>query len=296
MKILFLRTLLLLCAIFVVTIFQPQQGKAELFSQEKNSSKKLYQLNIPEIDSLIKDISRTHSTTKEKIAVYSRLALGTLYVHGCLGEGLKGKYDQDSPIDFSRVDCMTFCEQILALAISNNYNDTFNNLQKIRYHDGNIRFTTRNHFVMADWLPHNQWLLRNITEEKGGTLCRDMVKTIDRRKFAESFGCYDTKSFPPPQRISIKYIPKKYLLTISGKLKGGEIIVLITTRDGIFASHLGFIIQNKDGSLIFRHASLTHKKVIDEPYDLLCKRLQNEQHIAGSVFIGVLDHPNYKLQ
>jgi hypothetical protein len=66
MKTLLLRTLLLLCAIFVATIFQPQQGKAELFSQEKKSSKKLYQLNIPEIDSLIKDISRTHSTTKEK--------------------------------------------------------------------------------------------------------------------------------------------------------------------------------------------------------------------------------------
>ncbi len=288
MKILFLRTLLLLCAVFAVTIFQPQQGKAELFSQEKKSSKKLYQLNIPEIDSLIKDISRTHSTTKEKIAVYSRLALGTPYVHGCLGEGLKGKYDKDSLIDFSRVDCMTFCEQTLALAISKNYNDTFNNLQKIRYHNGSISFATRNHFVMADWLPHNQWLLRNITEEKGGTLCRDMVKTIDRRKFAESFECYDTKHFPPPQRILIKYLPKQYLLTISGKLKGGEIMVLITTRDVIFSSHLGFIIKNKNGSLLFRHASLTHKKVIDEPYNLLCKRLQNEQHIAGSVFIGVL--------
>ena len=288
MKTLLLRTLLLLCAIFVATIFQPQQGKAELFSQEKKSSKKLYQLNIPEIDSLIKDISRTHSTTKGKIAVYSRLALGTPYVHDCLGEGLKGKHDKDSLIDFSRVDCMTFCEQTLALAISKNYNDTFNNLQKIRYHNGSISFATRNHFVMADWLPHNQWLLRNITEEKGGTSCRDMVKTIDRRKFAESFGCDDTKHFPTPQHILIKYLPKQYLLTISDKLKGGEIMVLITTRDGIFASHLGFIIKNKDGSLLFRHASLTHKKVIDEPYNLLCKRLQNEQHIAGSVFIGVL--------
>ena len=71
MKILFLKTLLLLCAIFVVTIFQPQQGKAELFSQEEKSSKKLYQLNIPEIDSLIQDISRTHSRTKEKMALRS---------------------------------------------------------------------------------------------------------------------------------------------------------------------------------------------------------------------------------
>ena len=294
MQIIFLRTFLPLCVIFVVTIFQPQQGKSELFSQEKKSSKKLYQLNIPEIDSLIKDISRIYSTTEEKIAVYSRLALGTPYVHGCLGEGLKGKYDKDSLIDFSRVDCMTFCEQILALAISQNYNDTFSNLQKIRYYNGSISFTTRNHFVLADWLPHNQWLLKNITEEKGGSLCKTMVKTIDRRKFAELCGCYDTEYFPPPQRMPIKYLPKQYLLTISDKLKGGEIMVFITTRAGIFASHLGFIIKKKNGSLLFRHASLTHGKVIDEPYDLLCNRLQNEQHIAGSVFIGVTT--NYRPQ
>ena len=182
---------------------------------------------------------------------------------------------------------MTFCEQVLALAISKKYQDAFNNLQKIRYYNGSISFSTRNHFVMADWLPHNQWLLRDITEEKGGMLCKEMVKTIDRQTFVKSLGCNETKSFPPSQRISIKYLPKQNLLTISDKLKGSEILVLITTREGIFASHLGFIIKNRDNSLLFRHASLTHKKVIDEPYDQLCKRLQNEQHIAGSIFIQV---------
>ena len=290
MKILFLRTLLL-CAIFVVTIFQAQQGKADRFSQEKKPSKKFYQLNMSEIDSLIKDISRTHSTTKDKIAVYSRLALGTPYVQGCLGEGPRGACDKDPLMDFSRVDCMTFCEQTLALATSNNYDDAFNNLQKIRYRNGRIGFANRHHFVMADWLPHNQWLLRNITEEKGGRLCKEMVKTIDRRKFAESFGCNDTKHFPPPERIRITYLPKQYLLTISDKLKGSEIMVLITTRDGMFAAHLGFIMKNKDGSLLFRHASLLHKKVIDEPNDQLYKRLQNEQHIVGFAFIGILGSP-----
>lgn len=287
MKNLFLRTLLFLCVIFINTIFQPQQGKSESVSQGETSSKKLYQLTIPEIDSLIQDISRTHYTTNEKIILYSRLALGTPYVQGSLGEGPKGLYDQDPLVDFSRVDCMTFCEQTLALAISKNYNDTVNNLQKIRYHNGRIAFTTRNHFVIADWLPNNRWLLKNITEEKGGGLCKDMVKTIDRRRFAESFGCNDTNHFPPPQRIHITYLPKPHLLTIPGKLKGGEIMILITSRDDVFACHMGFIIKQKDGSLLFRHASLTHKQVIDEPYDQLDNRLQHEQSIAGAVFLDV---------
>lgn len=287
MKILSLQTLLLLCAISGVTMLNPQHGQAQSVSQGELLSKKIYQLTIPEIDSLIQEISRTYSTTNEKIIVCSGFALGTPYLQGCLGEGPKGLYDRDALIDFSRVDCMTFCEQTLALAISKNYNDTFNNLQKIRYHNGRIGFISRNHFVMADWFPNNRWLLKNTTEEKGGGLCSVMVKTIDRRRFAESFGCNKTNHFPPPQRMQITYLPKPHLLTISDKLKGGEIMVLITTNEDRFASHMGFIIKHKDGSLFLRHASRPHKQVIDEPYDQLYNRLQRDPFIAGAVFLEV---------
>ena len=276
-----------LITLCILLSLQPLQAQAESPSGEPKTSKKLYQSSIAEIDSLMQKISRTQSTTVDKIATYSHLALGTPYVGGCLGEGAHGKYDKDPLIDLSKVDCMTFCEQTLALAISKNYQDAFHNLQKIRYQNGTISFTTRNHFVIADWLLHNQWLLRDITEERGGPLCKEMVKTINRKAFASSLGCDDTKRFPPPQRLSIKYLPQKHLLTIAERLQGSEIIVLVTTREGIFASHLGFIIKSDSGSLLFRHASLTHKKVIDEPYDQFCQRLQNDQHIAGIVLIKV---------
>ena len=39
---------------------------------------------------------------------------------------------------FSRVDCVTFCEQTLALAISSNYDNMFENLKRIRYHNGQV--------------------------------------------------------------------------------------------------------------------------------------------------------------
>jgi hypothetical protein len=277
---------LLISALSITFISHPLEEKAESLLKTE-TSKKLYQLSISEIDSLLREISRTHSTTAERIATYSRLSLGTPYVRGCLGESTHGKYDKDPLIDFSRVDCITFCEQVLALAISKNYQDAFHNLQKIRYKNGIISFTARNHFVMADWLPHNQWLLRDITEEKAGPLCKEMVKTINRRGFAASFGCDETESLSPAQHIYIKYLPKKYLLSIADKLQGSEIMVLITTREGIFASHLGFIIKSKKDSLFFRHASLTYKKVIDEPYEQFCKRLLDDQHTAGSVLIEV---------
>ena len=285
MKHLSLIAFLFIGTIFTITITPPLQGKSK--PPEKKELKNLYQLSTAKINALIKDISQTHFNTGGKIAIYSGLFLETPYVHGCLGEGDRGKYDNDPLIDLSRVDCMTFCEQVLALAISKNYQDTFHNLQKIRYQHGTIGFITRNHFVMADWLPHNQWLLRDVTQAWGGALCKEMVKTIDRQEFASSLGCDDSKNFPPPQRLTIKYLPKKHLSTLADRLRGSEIMVLITKREGIFASHLGFIIKDKDGSLIFRHASLIHKKVIDEPFNQLYRRLQEDQNTAGSVIVKV---------
>ena len=283
-----MKSLSLIVVLLVGTFFTltpPLQGKSK--PSERKELKKLYQLSTAEINALMKDISHTHFTPGKKIAIYSGLFLETPYVRGCLGEGNRGKCDRDPLIDLSRVDCMTFCEQVLTLAISKNYQDAFHNLQKIRYQHGTIGFITRNHFVMADWLPHNQWLLKDVTQAWGGALCEEMVKTIDRREFASSLGCNDVKNFSLPQRLTIKYLPKKHLPTLVDKLQGSEIMVLITTREGIFASHLGFIIKDKDGFLLFRHASLIHKKVIDEPFNQLCRRLQEDQNTAGSVIVEV---------
>jgi hypothetical protein len=185
------------------------------------------------------------------------------------------------------VDCVTFCEQVLALAISRNYDEAFRNLQRIRYRDGIISFAARNHFVMADWLPRNQWLLKDITGDAGGGMCQVMTKTIDRKHFAAERGCADGGSWPEPQRMSIRYIPTPHLPTTVLQLKGSELLVLITRREGIFASHLGFIIKAGDGSMLFRHASSIDKKVVDEPIEHLYRRIAKDRQIAGFVLMAV---------
>lgn len=283
---------ILLCFSTALTIsillLQPGNGKQSL--SETELRKRLYQLTPLEINALIKNVIEAYGPTTEKIAVYSGLALGTPYARDCLGEGTEGRCDKDPLIDFTRVDCLTFCEQILALAISKDYKDTLKNLQKIRYRNGAISFHTRNHFVMADWIIHNQWLLKNLTEEYCGTLCKEMIKTIDRRTFAASKGCADTDSFPPAETVKIHYLPKQHLLSRASGLKGSEMMILITTREGIFASHLGFIVKGNDGSLAFRHASSIHNKVIDEPFNQLYRRILKDECISGLVFLSIRDH------
>jgi len=264
-------------------------GEGGLASELKNQEKKLHQLSNQEIDVLIRDISQSELTRKERIHYYSQLALDTPYALFCLGEGQKGKYDQDPLIDFSRVDCMTFCEQTIALAISETYQDTLLGLQLIRYHQGTICYITRNHFVIANWLTHNQWLLKDITREAGGILCRKMTKTIDFSLPARSYPGIDRKTFPPLEEQTIFYLPKEHLLKIVANISGGEVIIIITSKEGIFASHMGLLIKDVSGKLVFRHASSRAKKVADELYQDFYERLQRDEKVAGVVIARVKD-------
>jgi hypothetical protein len=114
-----------------------------------------------------------------------------------------------------------------------------------------------------------------------------MVKTIDRRGFAAARGCADDPVGPQPQRVSIRYIPSRYLPTTAARLKGSELLVLVTDREGIFASHIGFVIKCRDGTMSFRHASSIHKKVVDEPFAHLCRRIEKDRQISGFVLLAV---------
>ena len=272
--------------ILIFVMQEAPSGGAEPPAREALPQVKLYRLTIPQAEEVIASVSRTRSTIAARIAAYSERALGTPYAADSLGEGSGAACDGDPLMDLGRVDCVTFCEQILALAVSRHYDEAFRNLQRIRYRGGIISFATRNHFVMADWLPHNQWLLKDITADTGGRLCQEMTKTIDRKGFAAARGCTDAADWPQPQRMSIRYIPTRYLPTTAAQLKGSEILVLITAREGIFASHLGFIIKAGDGRTLFRHASSIQKKVVDEPLEHLYRRIAKDRQIAGFALIA----------
>jgi hypothetical protein len=87
--------------------------------------------------------------------------------------------------------------------------------------------------------------------------------------------------------MSIRYIPTPHLPKTVLQLKGSELLVLITRREGIFASHLGFTIKAGDGSMLFRHASSIDKKVVDEPIEHLYRRIEKDRQIAGFALIAV---------
>ncbi|MFC1726633.1 N-acetylmuramoyl-L-alanine amidase-like domain-containing protein [candidate division KSB1 bacterium] len=256
---------------------------------EKDFPKPLSRMVVSEIDELVKKISSSFDDKEMRLLVYSYLALETPYVFGCLGEGINGKFDKDPLIDFARYDCMTFCEEMLALAISDDFEETFNNLQKIRYKEGKISFKTRNHYTMADWLPENKWLLRDATMEIGGGYCKRLTRTINRHKLLGSNGCYEFDGVPGAAEYTIDYIPKEKLAAVKDRLRGGEIFTVIQNMEGIFSAHMGLVAVDKDHNIIFRHASSAKGAMIavDMNYEEYLNSLLERDRILGMVFMKI---------
>jgi 3D (Asp-Asp-Asp) domain-containing protein len=273
--------------VFLVGDVEAEEVRSRYRTQYTLTLKRTYQMVWKDLQDAMRNVAAAVLNPDHRMMFFSELAKGTPYVIFCLGEGPEGIYDKDPLVDIARVDCMTFCEQTLALAISNDYQDFFNNLQKIRYRDGIIGMKTRNHYTIADWLPNNAWLLEDATETIGGDLCRPMTKTIDRAKDLAAMGCTDVSDIRPPETMTVKYIPKENLLQVEENLRGGEIVSLIQNREGIFSSHMGLIAKDRRGKVIFRHASRTAGEVVDEPYRELVDRLLSSQNNAGAVFMRV---------
>ena len=255
---------------------------------ESNNSlhiEKLYEISIDSLGKVFEDTVMARAGIIERIEHFSEISLGTPYVLSSLGEGSCGQYDNDPIVDLSRVDCMTFCEQILAISISYDYDEFINILQKIRYHSEIVSIKTRNHFVVADWLFNNNWLVDDVTEDVAENFCREMTKTINRHQLLLNLGCKDTTNVPNSQTLTIPYIPKEHLLKISHNLKSGDIACIITKKRGIFVSHMGFIIKNEKDQILFRNANKFARKVINEPYDKLVYRLMRQQSTAGITII-----------
>jgi hypothetical protein len=83
----------------------------------------------------------------------SRFFVGRPYLGDPLGEGAVGRYDQDPLYRFDGFDCTTFVETMMALAGAHSVSQFEDRQNRIRYTNGVVGFTTRNHFPSLDWIP-----------------------------------------------------------------------------------------------------------------------------------------------
>ena len=160
--------------------------------------------------------------------------VGVRYVNDPLGEEIYP--DTDPLIRTDAFDCLTFVETVLA-------NGDVNELNKIRYKNGEIGFANRNHFTELDWVTNNSSRVYEITEKFGTTSTRNV--TIDKKSWFKKTHNIDTNI--EPVNVSVKYIPYAELKQIKTDRELIELFVIDDPymRDNIGADlsieHLGFL-------------------------------------------------------
>ncbi|MDD3807598.1 MAG: DUF1460 domain-containing protein [Candidatus Marinimicrobia bacterium] len=252
-------------------------------------------LSYVQIDSMLQANARRDLTMTDRMALYSEQFLGMPYSWTATGDGEWALYENQPLFNFDSTNCMVYCEHVLALSISDSWDNFFNNLQHIRYKEGIIGMSTRNHYTMADWLPENIWLLNNVSQSVGGSYTKTMTRTISHKTFFKEKGITDLRYVKPDRTLTIDYIPLNDLYKVKDHFQNGDIIALIfAQRDDIFSAHMAMMIKKKDGFYI-REASNSKWTTFETAWDPWLKSVQNRKKYAGIAVMRIhseLNTPN----
>jgi hypothetical protein len=190
-----------------------------------------------------------------------------------------------APLIPAKFDCTTFVETAAALARSHSASEFYGNLLAIRYDHGQADFRDRNHFPVADWIPHNTQagILRDITAEVGqaaGVVLRTQTKEINKAKWlaalrrkgkvSRSIASEPAPGWDQPIHVSVPYLPVGEVARFASKIPNGAVLNLVRSdrrTQPVVITHQGFVIQ-KDGSTFLRHSTVDGKlkSVLMEEY------------------------------
>lgn len=199
-------------------------------------------------------------------------------------------------INCDEVDCTTFVEYVMAMALSpilpnGDISETefADNLMKIRYRNGKIDgYSSRLHYV-ADWINNG---VRNGFLEDVTATNSPYTKTLKLNYMSTHPSNYKQLANSPEEVATMKkiensltgseytYLPKEQL-SHQGKLwiKNGDIICFTTNINGLDVSHMGIAFY-ADSKLTLIHASSVEKRVMISPISL-AQMLSNNENVTG---------------
>ncbi len=223
-----------------------------------------FELSEQELDGRLASLHQDETDFAARFTRVVEQSMGTPYANGPLGEGPSGKYDQDPLMDHRRVDCVTFIEQAVAMAAAPGYKPAHALLQKIRYKDARINYESRNHFMLADWLPNNPWCEDH--SKILGVATAKLTRTISKRDYFELVKAPDLGKDTPDRGVTIAYVPLENARAAEKALPSPALIVFIGKKpDWLFALHTGLYLRGKDGEGRLVHASSKAGSVTSQP-------------------------------
>lgn len=190
-------------------------------------------------------------------------------------------------VNLRQMDCATLVDNALALTLttrqkSTSFEDFCKQLERIRYRNGKLNgYASRNHYF-SQWVNSNT-KLGLVEEIQTGKAFKATKKTdlhymtqhADKYPMLVSEGEKTIKLIRKYEQevngAEVSYIPHSMLSKSRNELScvhDGDILALVTKKDGLDVSHLGIAVWGKDGKLHLLNASSIHHKVVLEPMTL----------------------------
>ncbi len=235
--------------------------------RKNNEGRLIGLMSADEISDVFEDLKE--ASLEERVNVWSGLFLSTPYHLDPLGEGYFGGRDVNPLLDFTKVDCLSFVEQVMALAFSDDYDEVLPWLMKFRYRDGKPRFKNRYYTMIKGWiLAHIKagWL-EDVTRQ---TVPADAIRTekasLKPRSYWERRHINRFKTlgkWAPTGTAVIDYIPISYMVEESVDLPVPALMHIVSEMkhaSPYLITHTGLLIKKDDG-VYFRHASRSPERL-----------------------------------
>jgi Protein of unknown function (DUF1460) len=262
-------------------------------------NKPLYKMRPEEIDRYLAYLHVVEPNLRARITHLGRKNMGQPYEIYLLGEFPYEVIDNQPLFNLEKSDCVVFVEHTYAMALAQSWKEFFWMLQRIRYRDGVIGVTTRNHYTETDWNPQNAWLARDISAVLAGERAATYQMTVDRTKFFKSR--YKIDHVVPTEQSTQSYVPKSEVAAIVSQLQEGDLVNVISGQNGDYwASHVGIVVLGPNGERQLLHSS--EPAVREETFDAFITRATERESrqanegkpgkiLAGFKFLRLNDSP-----
>ena len=146
-------------------------------------------------------------------------------------------------------DCVTYVENVLALAWASNQRTFIERLRRIRYAGGVIDWAHRNHH-MTTWIRNN--MREGLVHERP---IHDRSVSRSRR--------LDTVDGIPTRTVRVRSIPKRDFLRRPDDVRDGDLAFFGSTRPNLDVFHCG-ILFHREERIVMRHAARSRGQVVEQ--------------------------------
>lgn len=218
------------------------------------ATRPLYTFSEDDVDRYLRVARAAVPELTGRVVHLGRKNIGQPYEIYLLGEFPYDTHDPDPLYCLDRSDCLTFCEHMYAMALSDDWWGFLRTLQRLRYRDGIIHMLTRNHYTLADWDRNNAFLFDDLTTTLGGgKACVPLQQVCRRARFFARFGIGQDI---PDEPIHDHYIPKDRLPNVLDELRNADFVNIIRgDEQSQYCGHTGLIALGDDGTVHFLHSA-----------------------------------------